>query len=92
MAAIRRRREQGWVDQCVYNVYYTLSRDGGETFLTPIKLNDRPIVASRFVRVRGISKPGEYMGMASTNEYAYPIWIDTHSGEGTQAYMVQIER
>jgi len=40
----------------------------------------------------GISRPGEYLGMASTDEFAYPIWIDTQGAEGTQAYTVRIER
>ena len=40
----------------------------------------------------GISGAGLYMGMASTNEYAYPIWIDTQGEEGTQAFTVRIKR
>jgi len=92
VTAFRKRREQGWIDQCVYNVYYTLSKDGGQSFYPPIRLNDEPIAGSRFVRTLGFSRPGEYMGMASTNEYAYPIWIDTLGTNGTQAYTVQIER
>jgi hypothetical protein len=92
IAAYRQRREQSWVDQCLYNVYYTFSADGGKSFQSPIKLNDAPVVGTRFLRTRGSSRPGEYMGMASTNEYAYPIWIDTQGTDGTQAYTVQIER
>jgi hypothetical protein len=92
MAAFRKRREQGWVDQCVFNIYYTFSKDGGQTFHAPIKLNDAPVIGSRFVRTRGMSRPGEYMGMASTDDYAYPVWIDTQGAEGTQAYTVRIER
>ena len=90
--AFRKRRDQGWIDQCIYDVYYTFSKDGGQTFHVPIKLNGAPILGSRFLRTRGVSRPGEYMGMASANESAYPIWIDTQGTEGTQAYTVQIER
>ena len=90
--AYRKRREQVWIDQCTYNIYYTFSRDDGHTFYEPIKLNTHPIIGARFVRTLGSSRPGEYMGMASTNEYAYPIWIDTQGEEGTQAYTVQIKR
>ena len=92
IAAFLNRWKQGWIDQCVYDVYYTFSKDDGQTFHAPIKLNDTPIVGARFVQTRGISRPGEYMGMASTGKYAYPIWIDTQGTEGTQAYTVQINR
>ncbi len=92
LAAFRKRREEGWVDACVYDVYYTFSRDGGQTFSPPLRLNEEPIVGARFVRTQAVSRPGEYIGMASTDKYAYPIWIDTQGEEGTQAYTVRIER
>ena len=92
VSAFRKRRVQGWIDQCIYDVYFTFSKDGGQTFHAPIKLNDIPIIGSRFLRTNGSSRPGEYMGMASTNDYAYPTWIDTQGAEGTQAYTVQIKR
>jgi len=91
LEAFRKRREEGWVDACVYDVYYTFSTDGGQTFSLPLKLNEKPIVGSRFVRIQGSSRPGD-IGMASTNEYAYPTWIDTRGTDGTQAYTVRIER
>ncbi|MCK4471623.1 MAG: exo-alpha-sialidase, partial [Anaerolineae bacterium] len=92
LEAFRKRREEGWVDACVYDVYYTFSRDGGQTFSPPLRLNEEPIVGARFVRIKAVSTLGDYIGMASTDEYAYPIWIDTRGEEGTQAYTVRIER
>lgn len=92
LAAFRKRREEAWIDACVYDVYYTFSKDGGQTFSPPLRLNEKPIVGARFVRTYGSSRPGVYIGMASTDKYAYPIWIDTQGEEGTQAYTVQIKR
>jgi hypothetical protein len=86
------RRELGWVDPCTYDVLYTFSQDGGKNFSSAIKLNDQPIWGQRFTRSQGYSKPGEYIGMASATDYAYPIWIDTQGDEGTQASTVQIKR
>ena len=90
--AFSRRYTEGWVDTCDYNVYYTFSTDSGQSFSSPLRLNEQPIRGSRFVQTDGISRPGEYIGMASTNRYAYPIWIDTQGQDGTQAYTVCIER
>lgn len=91
-AAYRQRRVEGWIDTCHYHLYYTYSQDKGQTFSEPLKINEQPILGERFVRTRGSSRPGEYIGMASTDEFAYPIWIDTQGEEGTQAYTVQIRR
>ena len=57
-----------------------------------MRLDDAPIVGARFVRFDGYSRPGEYLGMASTDRYAYPIWIDTQGDAGTQAAMARVER
>jgi hypothetical protein len=91
---------RGWIDTCVYNVYYTFSRDGGRTFSEPLQLNETPIRGERFVRLGGRAiadasrggLSGSHLGMASTDEYAYPIWIDTQGVEGTQAFTVRIAR
>jgi beta-lactamase regulating signal transducer with metallopeptidase domain len=81
-----------WTDPCSYNVYYTYSSDGGNTFSPLKQLNEEPIVGSRFLRIARQTKPG-YIGIASTNDAAYPVWIGNHEGvEGTQAYMMKIER
>jgi len=38
-------------------------------------------------RIQGDSRPGEYIGVASTDHAAFPIWID-----GTRADTVRVER
>ena len=82
----------GWVDTCLYDVHYTFSRDGGQSFSRPLQLNERPIDGQRFVRLFGRSSAAYLIAVASTDEYAYPIWIDTQGGEGTQAITVRIAR
>jgi beta-lactamase regulating signal transducer with metallopeptidase domain len=85
-----------WTDKCSYNVYYTSSKDNGtnlRVFSDPQPLNDEPISGSQFVKLGGITTPGWFLGMASTNKAAYPVWIGNLEGvEGTQAYMMKIER
>jgi hypothetical protein len=92
LAAWRNRRQGVWIDPHAYHVYYTCSRDGARTFTAPLRLNAAPIVGSRFVRTQGSSRRGEYIGMASTDAHACPIWIDTQGDEGTQVMMTRIER
>jgi hypothetical protein len=82
----------GQVDTCQYNVYYTFSEDGGQTFSQPHQLNEAPIQGERFARFGGSSFAGTHLGMASTAEFAYPVWIATAGAEGTQAYTARIER
>lgn len=82
----------GYIDPCAYHVYHTCSRDGGRSFSAPTRLNEAPIVGSRFVRIRGVSRPGEYIGAASTDACAHAIWVDTQGEVGTQALMARIER
>jgi hypothetical protein len=82
----------GYIDPCAYHVYHTCSRDGGRSFSAPTRLNGAPIAGARFVRVRGVSRPGEYIGAASTNTHAYAIWVDAQGEAGTQALMARIER
>lgn len=85
-----------WTDKCNYNVYYTSSKDDGtnlRVFSDPRQLNENPIVGSQFVSLGGMTFPGWFIGIASTNEAAYPVWIGNREGvEGTQAYMMKIER
>ena len=73
LPAFRKRREEGWVDDCVYDVYPTFSHDRGQNFSPPLRLNEGPIVGEHFVRTFGTSRPGEHIGMASSDKYAYPI-------------------
>lgn len=76
-----------YIDRCTYDVYYTHSRDGARTWSAPVRLNGEPIEGDEFVRFPRSSRPGEYIGMASTNETAHPIWI-----AGTHAYTARIRR
>ena len=84
--------ETGWIDTCTYDVYYTFSQDGGRTFSEPLQLNEGPVQGDRFVRSGGFSQVGSHLGMASSDSYAHPIWIDTPDVERTQAMTVRIER
>jgi hypothetical protein len=85
-----------WTDRCSYNVYHAYSKDDGttlRTFTDPQKINPEPIVGSQFVLLNGLTLPPFNIGIASTNEAAYPVWIGNREGvEGTQAYMMRIER
>jgi hypothetical protein len=81
-----------WIDHCTYDVYYTYSQDNGRTFSQPLQLNKAPIEGEGFVRLYGHSRMGSQLDIASTNEYAYPIWIQAQRGGAVQAVMVQITR
>lgn len=81
-----------WTDSCVYDVYYTFSEDGGQTFSVPLRLNETRVRGERFVRVGGNSVAAVRLGMASTDAYAYPVWIETQGEDGTQAFTVRVER
>ena len=82
----------GRVDPCSYNVYYTFSEDGGLTFSNPIQLNTELVEGESLARFQGRSTIGSHLAIASSDEYAYPIWIGT-PGEGkTQVYTIQISR
>jgi beta-lactamase regulating signal transducer with metallopeptidase domain len=85
-----------WIDKCNYNVYHTFSKDDGKSpraFSEPQRLNDEPIVGSNFTMLYGRTTPGDFIDIASTNEASYPVWISNREGvEGTQAYMMKIER
>jgi hypothetical protein len=81
------RAASEWVDTCRYNVFYCSSHDHGITWSQPLRLNEAPIAGQDFVRMQGFSRPGEYIGMASTDQHAHPIWI-----EGVHAYMRRLTR
>lgn len=87
-----RSLSEGYVDTCSYDVFYTYSRDGGETFSEPRRLNDAPIDGGRFVRLNGYSFPFTHLAVASTDDYAYPIWVDTPGDEGSQLFVRRIAR
>lgn len=88
-AALAAAKKQGatWTDPCTYDVWYTGSRDGGATWTAPRRLNPQPIRGEQFVHIQGMSRPGDYIGIASTDQDAYPVWI-----AGTAAYSVRIAR
>ncbi len=89
LGAFRNQIGPNWVDPRKHNLYYTYSKDGGRSFSAPLRLNQAPIVGASYVRTGGSSRPGEYMGMASTDAYAYP---DTPETERTAVVMTRIER
>ena len=81
----------GQVDPCDYKAYFTTSKDG-DSFSTPITLNAKPIDGESLVRFDGRSALGSHLAVASSDEFAYPVWIGTPSQGKTQVHMVQIER
>jgi hypothetical protein len=93
LASWQETLKTGWRDSCLYHVYYTFSRDGGQSFSQPLQLNQALIPGERFVRWAGVSTAGSHIAVASTEAYAYPIWIEAQDdGAGTQAVTVRIER
>jgi len=81
-----------WIDDtCPYDVYYTFSPDSGRSFSQPQRLNEASIRGDQFViwnRYSALGAPG----IASTDAYAYPMWIEARSEAGTQVYTMRIER
>jgi hypothetical protein len=82
----------GRVDPCEYNVYHTFSKDGGLTFAEPLKLNSKPIRGEDFPRLAGATRAGTHLWVASGEQYAYPMWIETPNAGKTQIYTAKIER
>ncbi|MBC8496882.1 MAG: hypothetical protein H8D37_04400, partial [Chloroflexi bacterium] len=82
----------GRVDPCNYSVYYAFSKDGGLSFSQPHQLNAELIRGESFMRFEGESQVGSHIAIASTDDYAYPIWIGTPASKTTQVYTVQITR
>ena len=73
-------------NSCTYNLYYSYSPDGGQSFSQPVQLNDAVIRGDAFVVVDGRSQTGS-PSLAATNEAAYATWID-----GGQIYTNRITR
>ena len=82
----------GRVDPCEYAVYYTFSQDGGLTFAEPSKLNQNPIRGEDFIRIMGGSQVGSHLFVASSDDFAFPVWVGTPQAGKTQVYGVKIER
>ena len=82
----------GRIDPCKYAVYYTYSSDGGLTFSDPLKLNQQPIRGEDFVRSQGGSQVGSHLSVASSDDFAYPVWIETPASGKTQVVGIKIRR
>ncbi len=86
------------VDSCEYNVFYTFSKDNAQTFAEslsfaePTQLNQDPIRGEDFPRFSGLLLTESYLSLASTDTYAYPLWLGTPEAGKTQIYLVKIER
>lgn len=73
-------------NSCTYNLYYTTSADGGQSFSQPVALNEAPIAGEGFAIVNNQSATGS-PSLASLNDAAYAAWID-----GAEVYTSRIER
>jgi hypothetical protein len=80
------------VDDCEYNVFYTFSKDGGQTFAEPTQLNQAPIRGEDFPRFSALLLTKSYLSLASSDTYAYALWLGTPEAGRTQIYLVKIER
>ena len=81
----------GQVDPCEYNVYYATSKDG-QSFSAPTILNAKPIDGESLAQFDGRSTLGTHLAVAASDEFAYPVWVETPSQGKTQVHVVQIER
>ena len=82
-----------WLDPCKYDVNFTFSTDDGQHWHPAVRLTQQPLDGAAFVQIpTGHSRPGEYMGLASTDRYAYALWIAPNRSNGTEAEMVRIRR
>jgi PKD repeat protein len=63
------------IEPLLYDEYVTASTDGGVTF----SLNQRISEVSSDSSVGGFTTPfiGDYSGLAATNDFVYPAWVDT---------------
>jgi hypothetical protein len=84
--------QYGRVDPCNYDVYFTTSGDGGQSFAEPIQLNSQLIRGQDFARFNSASQVGSHLAVASGDDYAYPIWIGTQASGKTQVFTAKIER
>jgi hypothetical protein len=82
----------GRVDPCTYDVFYTFSNNGGQSFSVPIRLNQEPVRGDGFTLFEGASRPGSHLAVASGEEFAYPMWIGTPDTGRTQIFTAKIER
>jgi hypothetical protein len=82
----------GWIDLCNYNVYYTFSAAGDLAFGEPVRLNGKLVEGESLARFEGRSTVGSHLAVASSDEYAYPVWIGTIGKNETQVHTVQITR
>jgi hypothetical protein len=82
----RETLQAGWEDDCTYNVYHTFSPDGGQSFSTPLVLNDGGIVGQEFVKIDN-RRQGGAPAVASTDEAAWVTWI-----EAGELYLRHVER
>lgn len=86
------RQPFGGVDFCEYDVFYTYSTDGGLSFAEPMQLNREMIRGEDFARMGSYSQAGAALAVASSEGYAYPMWIGTPQLGKTQIYTARIER
>ena len=82
----------GGVDNCEYDVFYTYSEDGGSSYSEPVQLNSAPIRGEDFIRFNEASYASSHLGMASSENFAWPSWIGTPQLGVTQINSAQIER
>ncbi len=86
------QRGQAWLDPCRYDVYYTFSRDGGQSFSQPRRLNEAPVDGAGLVLIERWPEATAYLDIASTARQAHLVWTEGQTGQGSQAVTVQIER
>lgn len=79
-------------DTCQYNVYYTFSKDRGQTFSEPLQLNPTPIRGEDFPSFGGLLLTNTYLSLASSDTYAYPLWVGTPEVGKTQVFTIKIKR
>ncbi len=82
----------GQVDTCQYDLMYTFSNDGGRSFAEPLRLNQEPIYGENFLPAVGFGQAGSPLGIASGDEFAYPVWIGTSQEGSNQLFSMKIER
>jgi hypothetical protein len=82
----------GRIDPCEYNVYYSFSKDVGQSFSEPIKLNRQPILGEDLIQFMGGSQIGSHIQITSDATYAYPVWIGTPESGKTQVFSAKIPR
>ena len=62
-------------NSCSYNLYYSYSPDGGQSFSQPVQLNESTIRGDEFAVIDGRSQTGS-PAIVATNEAAYAAWIE----------------